>query len=122
MSVHVYVFYCYTNSLLAFNEFTSTKIPGRVSSSGYPFKPIENLEQPPSPALNYLFNQLALSLPGFNTITPELWQEGAQGLLERLAAQDLSDSFDKGLLGKRKILGQGIIVIVRPSWHNTAAN
>ncbi|TIB82059.1 hypothetical protein E3Q22_00401 [Wallemia mellicola] len=97
--------------LQSFNEFTSTKIPGRVSSSGYPFKPIENLEQPPSPALNYLFNQLALSLPGFNTISPELWQEGAQGLLERLAAQDLSDSFDKGLLGKRKILGQGIIVI-----------
>ncbi|TIA93358.1 hypothetical protein E3P99_00135 [Wallemia hederae] len=95
----------------SFNEFTLTKIPGRVSSSGYPFKPMADTPQPPSPALNYLFRQLALTLPGFSTIPPELWQEGAQGLLERLAAQDLSDSFDKGLLGKRKILGQGIIVI-----------
>ncbi|TIB65178.1 hypothetical protein E3P78_00703 [Wallemia ichthyophaga] len=86
-------------------------VPGRVSSSGYPFKPLADKPQPPSPALNYLFRQLALTLPGFNTISPELWQQVAQGLLERLAAQDLSDSFDKGLLGKRKILGQGIIVI-----------
>ena len=72
----------------AYKEFTLTKIPGRVSCSGFPFSPgPDTPQQDPSPGLNYLFRELALSLPGFKTITPEIWQQGAQGLLERLAAQ-----------------------------------
>jgi hypothetical protein len=78
-------------------EFSSLKVPGRVSASGAPFVPEPALPpQRPSPILSVLFRKLALTLPGFRDTKPELWSDHVQSVLEDMAAQDLSDSYDKG--------------------------
>ncbi|QRV73975.1 PXB domain protein [Ceratobasidium sp. AG-Ba] len=95
-------------------EMQSLKVPGRVSNSGPPFDPalgpkVEGV--PPLPILNYLLRRLALTLPGFQDVPLNVWSQHAQIILEGLAAQDLSDSFDKGSISKRKILGFAVVII-----------
>ncbi|KAG9108044.1 hypothetical protein FRC07_008534, partial [Ceratobasidium sp. 392] len=89
-------------------EMQSLKVPGRVSNSGPPFDPTlgpKVSDVPPLPILNFLLRRLALTLPGFQDVPLNVWSQDAQAILEGLAAQDLSDSFDKGSISKRKILG-----------------
>jgi hypothetical protein len=94
------------------HEFTSLKVPGRVAHCGPPFVPAPTSpSQPPSPILNTLFRRLALSLPGIRDAPPTLWRTHLQGLLEDMALQDLSDSYDKGTISKRKTVGYGIAVV-----------
>jgi hypothetical protein len=95
-------------------EMQALKVPGRVSNSGPPFDPKLGPKVgpvPPLPILNYLLRRLALTLPGFQDVPPNVWSQDAQSILEGLAAQDLSDSFDKGSISKRKILGFAVSVI-----------
>ncbi|KAG9078518.1 hypothetical protein FS749_009448 [Ceratobasidium sp. UAMH 11750] len=95
-------------------EMQSLKVPGRVSNSGPPFDPSlgpKVSDVPPLPILNYLLRRLALTLPGFQDVPLTVWSQDAQAVLEGLAAQDLSDSFDKGSISKRKILGFAVVVI-----------
>lgn len=95
-----------------FHEFSALKIPGRVASSGPPFVPLPSAPSSPSlPILNTLFRKLALSLPGFKDADPSLWNRHVQGVLEDMAAHELSDSFDKGTISKRKTVGYGIVVV-----------
>lgn len=95
-----------------FHEFSSLKLPGRVAASGPPFAPSPALPpQPPSPVLNTLFRQLALSLPGLKDADPALWRTHVQGVLEDMAAHELSDSFDKGTISKRKTVGYGLVAV-----------
>jgi hypothetical protein len=96
----------------AWHEFSSLKVPGRISHSGPPFAPDPATPAcAPSPVLNALFRRLFLPLPGVRDAPQELWSVHAQGVLEDMAAQDLSDSFDKGALSKRKIVAYGIAVV-----------
>ncbi|KAJ1306655.1 hypothetical protein OPQ81_007650 [Rhizoctonia solani] len=95
-------------------EMQALKVPGRVSNSGPPFNPklgppVE--ETLPLPVLNFLLRRLALTLPGFKDVPTAVWSEHAQQILEALAAQDLSDSFDKGSISKRKILGFAVVIV-----------
>ncbi|CAE6435601.1 unnamed protein product [Rhizoctonia solani] len=95
-------------------EMQALKVPGRVSNSGPPFNPKlgPNVgETPPLPVLNFLLRRLALTLPGFKDVPTAVWSEHAQQILEALAAQDLSDSFDKGSISKRKILGFAVVIV-----------
>jgi hypothetical protein len=96
----------------AWHELSSLKVPGRISHSGPPFVPDPATPaRAPSPVLNALFRRLFLTLPGVRDAPVELWSVHAQGVLEDMAAQDLSDSFDKGALSKRKIVAYGIAVV-----------
>ncbi|KAG9128127.1 hypothetical protein FRC07_004469 [Ceratobasidium sp. 392] len=95
-------------------EMQSLKVPGRVSNSGPPFDPTlgpKVSDVPPLPILNFLLRRLALTLPGFQDVPLNVWSQDAQAILEGLAAQDLSDSFDKGSISKRKILGFAVVII-----------
>ncbi|CAE6487015.1 unnamed protein product [Rhizoctonia solani] len=97
-------------------EMQSLKVPGRVSNSGPPFNPelgpnVGETLPLPLPVLNFLLRRLALTLPGFKDVPKAVWSEHAQQILEALAAQDLSDSFDKGSISKRKILGFAVVIV-----------
>jgi hypothetical protein len=96
----------------AWHEFSLLKLPGRPSHSGPPFVPDPATPaQPPSPVLNALFREFALSMPGLRDVPAEMWAGHVQAVLEAMAAQDLSDSYDKGAPSKRKIVGAGIVVV-----------
>ncbi|CUA70663.1 delta24(24(1))-sterol reductase [Rhizoctonia solani] len=95
-------------------EMQSLKVPGRVSNSGPPFNPKlgpDVGDTLPLPILNFLLRRLALTLPGFKDVPQAVWSEHAQQVLEALAAQDLSDSYDKGSISKRKILGFAVVIV-----------
>ncbi|KAJ6585287.1 hypothetical protein B0H19DRAFT_1059533 [Mycena capillaripes] len=106
----------------ALAEMQSLKIPGRVSNSGPPFDPTLGPKVsgvPPLPILNFLLRRLALKLPGFQDVPDAVWSQNAQAVLEGLAAQDLSDSYDKGSISKRKILGFAVVIVAEYAIRGT---
>ncbi|BFZ57062.1 hypothetical protein PYCC9005_004112 [Savitreella phatthalungensis] len=98
-------------------EFTSLKIPGRIAALGPPF--VENPDFPgedKSPILEYCVRHYVLTdtLPGFSAVKSDssFWGNQVQSILERMAASCLSDSYDKGKVSKRKVLGMACSVFI----------
>jgi hypothetical protein len=88
------------------------KDPSAISEYGYPFaqKP-RKPNKPPShapasiaPLLAGVFRPIVLPFPGIRDLPPEFWRIRFQGILEKLAEAELSESYDKGVLGTRKTL------------------
>ena len=90
-----------------------------VKSFGYPFEmaPIpsglpemkepgttKSTELSGSPILQLLL-RFVLNLPGISHLPPDFWNVKVQALLTRLGEANLSDSYDKGAMGTRKVLG-----------------
>jgi hypothetical protein len=107
-------FLCQEEALL---EFTSLKIPGRIAALGRPFLP--NSKYPDaasSPLLERCVRHFVLTetLPGFSQVKDDskFWGSQVQGILERMAESNLSDSYDKGKVSKRKTLGMAVSVFL----------
>ena len=101
-------------------EFTSLKLPGTISAYGSPFDPEYISDEAAtlavkSPFLNAMYHQFVFTdkLLAVRDAAPEFWRDEVQVLLERLAEQNLSDSYDKGKIGKRKSLGMACIVYLQ---------
>ena len=84
-------------------EFTSLKLPGTVSAYGSPFDPKYISDEAAtmsvkSPFLKAMCHQFVFTdtLLAVRDAAPEFWVDEVQVLLERLAEQNLSDSYDKG--------------------------
>lgn len=101
----------------AFVEFTSLKIPGRIAAFGPPFRknpahPNENA----SPILEKCTREFVMTdtLPAFDKVKDDatFWGDKIQKILENMAEATLSDSFDKGKVSKRKILGMSVSVFL----------
>lgn len=60
-----------------------------------------------SPVLQTLLSRIILPLPGVRELPREFWSVRVQGLLARLGEAELSDTYDKGALGTRKVLSTG---------------
>ncbi|KAF4980291.1 hypothetical protein FZEAL_3662 [Fusarium zealandicum] len=60
-----------------------------------------------SPILQTLLSRFVLLLPGVRDLPREFWSVRVQGLLSRLGEAELSESYDKGALGTRKVLATG---------------
>ncbi|KAK4165631.1 PX-associated-domain-containing protein [Cladorrhinum sp. PSN259] len=91
-------------------EVESFKEPSTISSYGYPFAhhcsdgtPTYSTKSS-APLLAGLFRSILISFPGVRDLPPEFWHVRFQGILEKLAEAELSESYDKGSLGTRKIL------------------
>ncbi|KAK7431144.1 hypothetical protein QQZ08_002184 [Neonectria magnoliae] len=57
-----------------------------------------------SPLLQTLLSKFVLQLPGLRDLPREFWSVRIQGILARLGEAELSESYDKGALGTRKVL------------------
>ncbi|KAG5961156.1 hypothetical protein E4U57_007813 [Claviceps arundinis] len=62
---------------------------------------------PSAPLLQSLLTRLLLPMPGLSDLPPAFWTSRLQTLLARLGQADLSESYDKGALGTRKVLATG---------------
>ncbi|KAM0431087.1 hypothetical protein ACHAPT_005726 [Fusarium lateritium] len=60
-----------------------------------------------SPILQTMLSRFVLPLPGVRDLPREFWSIRVQGLLARLGEAELSESYDKGALGTRKVLATG---------------
>lgn len=60
-----------------------------------------------APILQAMLTRFILKLPGIKDLPREFWSVRVQGLLMRLGEAELSESYDKGALGTRKVLATG---------------
>ncbi|KAK3991487.1 PX-associated-domain-containing protein [Cladorrhinum sp. PSN332] len=91
-------------------EVERFKDPSTISSYGYPFAhhgsdgaPTYSTDSS-APLLAGLLRTIVLSFPGVRDLPSDFWHVRFQGILEKLAEAQLSESYDKGSLGTRKIL------------------
>ncbi|KAK4099440.1 hypothetical protein N658DRAFT_453175 [Parathielavia hyrcaniae] len=93
-------------------EVERFKDPATISEYGYPFaQNTPDRKGAPSyapessaPLLAGVFRSIVLPFPGLRDLPSEFWYVRFQGILEKLAEAELSESYDKGALGTRKTL------------------
>ncbi|KAK3292384.1 PX-associated-domain-containing protein [Chaetomium fimeti] len=93
-------------------EVESFKDPRAISEYGYPFarRSSESNDAPSyaghsaAPLLAGFLQSIVLPFPGVRDLPPEFWHVRFQGILEKLSEAELSESYDKGVLGTRKTL------------------
>ncbi|GAO13491.1 uncharacterized protein UV8b_05757 [Ustilaginoidea virens] len=65
-----------------------------------------------APILQLLLARVVLPLPGVSSLPRDFWSVRIQNLLARLGEADLSESYDKGALGTRKVLATGASALI----------
>lgn len=84
-----------------YDEVTRFKDPAAIKDYGPPFQEKKGTQ---APILQTLLSKFVLTLPGLRDVAPEFWNVRIQKIVEELAAAELSESYDKGILGIRKTL------------------
>lgn len=93
-------------------EVESFKDAHAISEYGYPFacRPQNPGSIPKfapdssAPLLAGVLRSIVLTVPGIRNLPAEFWHVRFQGILEKLAEAELSETYDKGALGTRKTL------------------
>ena len=84
--------------------------PGTIKAYGPPFQ--DDIKQSDAPILQTLLSTFILKLPGLRDVSPEFWKVRIADLIEELSQAELSESYDKGLLGVRKTLATAISALI----------
>lgn len=93
-----------------YTEIEDFKQPGAISQYGPPFQ--DDIAKSQSPILQTLLSKFALKLPGLRDVSPEFWKVRVESLIKELAQVELSESYDKGVLGIRKTLATAIAALI----------
>lgn len=93
-----------------YKEIEDFKAPGAIFSYGPPFQDDVNSSQ--SPILQSLLAKFVLKLPGLRDVSEEFWRGRVENLVQDLADAELSESYDKGILGIRKTLATAISALI----------
>jgi len=83
-------------------EIEAFKYPATIDHYGYPFRKADGV-QTTSPLLQVMLNKFALTNPALRGFQDGFWDKVGP-LMARLAAAELSESYDKGAIGSRKAL------------------
>ncbi|KAF2433180.1 hypothetical protein EJ08DRAFT_584187 [Tothia fuscella] len=94
-----------------YNEIQKFKDPKAIQNYGPPFDP-KTSSPSSSPILQTLLYRFVLELPGVKDVTPDFWEKRCQSLVEKLAAAELSESYDKGTIGSRRTLATAISTLL----------
>lgn len=86
-----------------YSEIELFKDPQAIHKYGYPF-PKEQGQPCVAPIMHTLFSKFMLSFPGLCDVPVEFWSDRILSIMEKLAAGDLSESYDKGAIGLRKTM------------------
>jgi hypothetical protein len=98
-------------------EVERFKDGGTIAEYGYPFQRHHSdgtssyATKSSAPLLAGLLRSLVLPIPGIRDLPPEFWHIRFQGILTKLSEAELSESYDKGALGTRKILATAASVV-----------
>ena len=93
-----------------YQEIEDFKFPGAIYKYGPPFQ--DDTKTSSSPILQMLLSKFVLKLPGLRDVSPEFWTVRVEDLIQELAQAELSESYDKGLLGIRKTLATAISALI----------
>ena len=91
-------------------EIEDFKAPGTIKHYGPPFQDSVSLSA--TPVLQTLVSKFILTLPGLRDVSQDFWRVRVEDLIEELSEAELSESYDKGVLGIRKTLATAISALV----------
>jgi len=94
-----------------YQELQKFKYPDAIHNYGHPF-PIEDGKPSTSPILQSLLEKFVLPLPGIRNLNEKFWQQRCQVIMEKLGAADLSESYDKGVIGSRRALATAFSTVM----------
>jgi PX-associated len=103
-----------------YGEIRDFRAPGSLSHYGPPFTS-ESRKPSTSPALQALVSRFLLPLPGLRDLTTDFWRVQLSTIIGDLEKADLSESYDKGLLGSRKTLATAISALIEYPVRGTFA-
>jgi hypothetical protein len=103
-----------------YSEIRNFTEPGSLTHYGPPFT-AEAGTSSTSPALQALVSRFLLPLPGLRDLTRDFWKVQIHTLINDLEKADLSESYDKGLLGSRKTLATAISALIEYPLRGTFA-
>ena len=92
-------------------EIRDFRYPGSLMHYGPPFT-TEKGRPSSSPALQALISKFALTLPGLRDLSEDFWKVQIHDIMEGLEKANLSDSYDKGVIGSRKTLATAISALI----------
>lgn len=92
-------------------EIREFRNPTSLAQYGPPFTTKE--KQPStSPALQILVSRFLLTLPGLRNLPEDFWKVQCQDIIENLEKANLSESYDKGVIGSRKTLATAVSALI----------
>lgn len=91
-------------------EIEGFKVPGAIYKYGPPFQ--DDASTSASPILQTLLSKFALKLPGLRDVSPRFWKVQIEDIIQELTEAELSESYDKGILGIRKTLATAISALI----------
>ena len=91
-------------------EIEYFKTPGAIKQYGPPFQ--DDKSKSATPVLQSLVSKFVLKLPGLQNIKQDFWRLQVADLVDELAHAELSESYDKGILGVRKTLATAISALI----------
>lgn len=92
-------------------EIEAFKSPTTIETYGAPFQN-DRTTASTSPVLQTLVSKFALTLPGLRDVKPDFWTLRVEDLVQDLASAELSESYDKGILGVRKTLATAVSALL----------
>lgn len=93
-----------------YREIEDFKQPGAIHKYGPPFQ--DDKSKSSSPVLQTLISKFILPLPGLRNVSAEFWKVRITDIIDELSKAELSESFDKGILGIRKTLATAISALI----------
>jgi hypothetical protein len=94
-----------------YSEIRDFRRPGSLDHYGPPFTAEE--EKPSSsPALQGLVSKFLLNLPGLKDVPEEFWKIQLHDIIHGLENANLSESYDKGIVGTRKTVATAISALI----------
>ncbi|OCT48431.1 succinate dehydrogenase (ubiquinone) flavoprotein subunit [Cladophialophora carrionii] len=94
--------------------------PGSLARYGPPFTAQKDTPSN-SPALQALVSRYLLNLPGLNNLPEKWWTVQCHEIIENLEKANLSESYDKGVIGSRKTLATAISALIEYPVRGTFA-
>lgn len=95
-----------------YREISDFKQPGAIHRYGPPFQDSKDGSKSDSPVLQTLLSKFILPLPGLRDVSADFWKVRVADIINELSVAELSESFDKGILGIRKTLATAISALI----------
>lgn len=94
-----------------YQEIRDFREPGSLDQYGPPF---DAPAKTPSrfPALQTLVSRFLLTMPCLKDLPDEFWKVQCASIIDSFEKADLSESYDKGILGSRKTAATGISALI----------
>ena len=94
-----------------YTEIEDFKYDRAIHNYGPPFQDDSDIK-PETPVLQTLLTRFALQLPGLKDVPEKFWGSRVQPLISALSVANLSESYDKGVLGQRKTVATAISALL----------